>query len=136
MNFFKYKKYFFTNISVIWSFVVLYFIVAYNRTSYPPPNPNDAIALGGKEFFLMGISIFILFWVYIFTILEILIRKTFIKRFFPNLKFNLKIKIPTIIINIYNIIFFTGFILNIFFVVICIIFSIPEFLIHLFHSFC
>lgn len=76
----------------------------------PPPAPNDAIAIGGGEFFIMVLSIMILLWVFAFTILEILLRKYVIEKKFPNLKLNIKIKIPKIIVAIYNVIFSIGFI--------------------------
>lgn len=73
--------------------------------------PNDAIAISaGGEFFIMVLSIMILLWVFAFTILEILLRKYVIEKKFPNLKLNIKIKIPKIIVAIYNVIFSIGFI--------------------------
>ena len=110
MNILEYKKYFFINESALWSLFVLYSIRVYSKTDYPPPAPNDAIAIGGGEFFIMVLSIMILLWVFAFTILEILLRKYVIEKKFPNLKLNIKIKIPKIIVAIYNVIFSIGFI--------------------------
>lgn len=111
MNFLEYKKYFFINVSALWSLFVLYSIIAYSKADKQPPVPNDAIAISaGGEFFIMVLSIMILLWVFAFTILEILLRKYVIEKKFPNLKLNIKIKIPKIIVAIYNVIFSIGFI--------------------------
>ena len=110
MNILEYKKYFFINVSALWRLFVLYSISDYRKTDYPPPAPNDAIAIGGGEFFIMVLSIMILLWVFAFTILEILLRKYVIEKKFPNFKLNIKIKIPKIIVAIYNVIFSIGFI--------------------------
>lgn len=111
MNILEYKKYFFINVSALWSLFVLYSIIAYSKADKQPPVPNDAIAISaGGEFFIMVLSIMILLWVFAFTILEILLRKYVIEKKFPNLKLNIKIKIPKIIVAIYNVIFSIGFI--------------------------
>ncbi len=109
MNFLEYKKYFFINVSALWSLIVVYSIIIYSKTDYPPPAPNDFIAIGGVEIFVMILSIIILLWLFVFTILEILIRKYLIEKKFPNFKLNLKIKIPKLIVAIYNVIFSIGF---------------------------
>ena len=111
MNILEYKKYFFINVSALWSLIVLYSIIAYSKADKQPPAPNDAIAISaGGEFFIMVLSIMILLWVFAFTILEILLRKYVIEKKFPNFKLNIKIKIPKIIVAIYNVIFSIGFI--------------------------
>lgn len=109
MNFLEYKKYFFINVSALWSLIVIYSIIVYSKTDYPPPAPNDVIAIGGVEIFVMILSIIILLWLFVFTILEFLIRKYLIEKNFPNLKLNIKIKIPKFIVAIYNVIFSIGF---------------------------
>ena len=121
MNFLKYRKYFFINVSALWSLIVIYTMIIYGRTDYPPPAPNDVIAIGSGEFFNMALSIIILLWLFAFTILEILIRKYLIEKKFPNFKLNLKIKIPKLIVAIYNVIFSIGFISASFFFFIALI---------------
>lgn len=121
MNFLEYKKYFFINVSALWSLIVVYSIIIYSKTYYPPPAPNDFIAIGGVEIFVMILSIIILLWLFVFTILEILIRKYLIEKKFPNFKFNLKIKIPKLIVAIYNVIFSIGFLSASFFFFVAII---------------
>lgn len=124
MNFLEYRKYFFINISALWSFIVIYSIIVYSKTDYPPPAPNDVIAIGGVEIFVMILSIIILLWLFAFTILEFLIRKYLIEKKFPNLKLNIKIKIPKFIVAIYNVIFYIGFITAVFMFFIAVIFLI------------
>jgi len=121
MNFLEYKKYFFINVSALWSLIVIYSIIVYSKTDYPPPAPNDVIAIGGVEIFVMILSIIILLWLFVFTILEILIRKYLIEKKFPNFKLNLKIKIPKLIVAIYNVIFSIGFLSASFFFFVAII---------------
>ena len=122
MNFFEYRKYFFINISALWSLVTLYFVIAYNKIDCPPPAPNEFISCGFSEFINMALSIIILLWLFVFTILEILLRKYVIEKKFPNFKLNLKIKIPKLIVAIYNVIFSIGFLLASFLFIIAIIF--------------
>ena len=124
MNFRKYRKYFFINVSALWSFIVIYSILIYNRTDCPPPLPNEFISCGFSEFITMALCIIILFWLFVFTILEILIRKYLIEKKFPNFKLNLKIKMPKFIVAIYNVIFSIGFLLAsfLFFVAIVLLF--------------
>lgn len=110
MKLFEYKKYFFINISALWSLVTLYLIIVYNKTDCPPPAPNEFISCGFGEFMTMILGIIILLWLFAFTILEILIRKYLIEKKFPDFKLNLKIKIPKFVEIIYNIIFSIGFI--------------------------
>ena len=121
MNFLEYKKYFFINLSALWSFIVIYSMLIYNRTDCPPPLPNEFISCGFSEFITMALCIIILFWLFVFTILEILIRKYLIEKKFPNFKLNLKIKIPKLIVAIYNVIFFIGFLSASFFFFVAII---------------
>ncbi|MBR1908630.1 hypothetical protein IJ818_06815 [bacterium] len=123
MNFRKYRKYFFINLSALWSFIVIYSIIVYSNTDYPPPAPNDVIAIGGGEFFIMALCIIILLWLFGFTILEILIRKYLIEKKFPNFKLNLKIKMPKFIVAIYNVIFSIGFLLASFLFFVAIVLS-------------
>lgn len=70
---------------------------------------------------LMVMAIILLVFLYLITILEILIRKYVIERKFPNLKLNIKIKIPKFVVAIYNVIFFVGFIPS------CMVFTIVLF---------
>ena len=123
MNFRKYRKYFFINVSALWSFIVIYSILIYNRTDCPPPLPNEFISCGFSEFITMALCIIILFWLFVFTILEILIRKYLIEKKFPNFKLNLKIKMPKFIVAIYNVIFSIGFLLASFLFFVAIVLS-------------
>ena len=109
MNFLVYKKYFFINLSALWSFIVIYSMIVYSNTDCLPPAPNEFISCGFSEFIDMALSIIILLWLFVFTILEIVIRKYLIEKRFPNLKLDLKIKIPKFIAAIYNLIFSIGF---------------------------
>lgn len=109
MKILDFRKYFFANISALWSMVVIYSIIANSNTHYPPPGPNDAIASGGIEFFVMCYCIIIFLCLLILTFLEICIRKYIIEKKFPGFKLNIKTTIPKIFINIYNIIFSIGF---------------------------
>lgn len=124
MNLLEYKKYFFINIVALWSIVVLYSIIVYNNTDCPPPAPNEFISCGFSEFIAMALCIIILLWLFAFTVLEFLIRKYLIEKKFPNLKLNIKIKIPKFIVVIYNVIFSIGFITASFMFFITIIFLI------------
>ena len=109
MKFLDFRKYFFANISALWFYVLVRVIINYKTTNYPPPSHNDVLALGSVDFAMillagLGLGCFV-----IATILEILIRKHFIEKKFPNLKFNINIKVPKFIIAIYNVIFSIGF---------------------------
>ena len=110
MNFLKYRKYFFANISVIWFYFSIFLYMIFKNTNFEPyshnvfPSAKDICAIYVMFSFLI-ILVFI-----IFTILEILIRKYLIEKKFSNFKLNIKIKIPKFIEIIYNIIFSIGFI--------------------------
>lgn len=121
MRIFELRKYFFANMSALSFYILIFFVINYAKNDYPPPGPNDFLAPGFGEFMLMVMAIILLVFLYLITILEILIRKYIIERKFPNLKLNIKIKIPKFVVAIYNVIFFVGFIPS------CMVFAIVLF---------
>ena len=124
MNFLKYRKYFFANISALWFYFCVFLYIVFKNTTFEPYSHN--VFPSAKDIYAMYI-IFCFLTIIVFvllTILEILIRKYIIEKKFPNLKLNLKIKIPKPIVAIYNIIFSIGFLSAsfLFFVAIIILF--------------
>lgn len=131
MNILKYKKYFFINITSLWSLFFICTIIAYAiaKAVYPPRAPDDFLSPSSLEFAIMLLSGMILFWLYVFTIVEIVIRKYVIKKIFPKFKLTINIKLPKLIINIYNIIFSIGFLsasVFLFLFVVLLLFSILD----------
>lgn len=108
MKFLELRKFLFANISAFWCYILVFFVINYAKTNYPPPNHNDVLALGAVDFALILISLLILMCFIVITIFEILARKYIIEKKFPNFKLNIKINIPRVFIIIYNIIFLIG----------------------------
>ncbi len=111
MKIWDFRKYFFANISALWCYILIYFLINYVKTDYPQPTHNDVLALGSVDIALILLALLILMCLISVTILEILIRKYIIEKKFPNFKLNIKIRIPKAIVSIYNVVFSIGFIL-------------------------
>lgn len=109
MKFFNLKKYFFANISALWFYCCVFLYIVFKNTDFELyshsvfPSAKDICAIYIIFCFLI-IIVFVLL-----TILEILIRKYIIEKKFPNFKLNLKIKMPKLVVAIYNVIFSIGF---------------------------
>lgn len=127
MKFFKLilnlRKYLFTNITAVWFYCFLIFIIEVAKFFMVKDNPMlydvlmGALILTYLLFLLLG-SLLLL------AIVEILLRKFVIEKYFPNLKLNIKFKIPKFIIYIYNFIFSVSFILSNVLFILAIIFVI------------
>ena len=135
MNFLKYRKYFFANISALWFYFCVFLYIVFKNTTFEPyshnvfPSPKDIYAI--YIIFCFSTIIFLV----LLTIFEILIRKYIVGKRFPTLKLNLKIKIPKLIVAIYNIIFSIGFLSAIFFFFIALILLFIAIIMHIFNFF-
>ena len=110
MNFLEFRKYFFANISSLWFYFCVFLYVVFKNTEFEPfshtvfPSAKDICAVYIILSFLVVPILISL------TIVEALLGKYVIEKKFPNFKLNIKIKIPKIIVAIYNVIFSIGFI--------------------------
>lgn len=121
MKFFDLKKYFFVNVSAILGYLPIFIELNYNLHTHKPIHSDDIISDAFAEGLLLGVIFSLITSIMFLTILEILIRKFVIEKFFPNLKFNLHINVPKFITIIYNIIFSIGFIFSSLIFIYCII---------------
>ena len=94
MKFFDFRKYFFSYLYIIFCFVFYFLYWTYVQANYPPPKENEIISDGTFHFIAVG---------YFFTfylcstgllVLEMLLRKFVVEKYFPNLKFPIKISLP------------------------------------------
>mgnify|MGYP006873008873 CR=1 FL=1 len=109
MKFLNLRKYIFTNLIAIW----FYYFVIITTFTWIVLHDKGTTAPNTVIFFytlIMIISFLVLGVFFILSFLEYLIRKYLIEKKFPNFKLNIKIKIPKLIIAIYNVIFSIGFI--------------------------
>lgn len=106
-----FRKYFFSYTTIVMAIVFYGLLVVYHNAHFPPGDPEDFIHPGTGLFIIIGY--WFLFYLYScgFLILEILIRKFIINRFFPNLKFPIQLNIPKVITRIYTVIFGVLFVL-------------------------
>ena len=127
MKFFKLilnlRKYLFTNIIAVWLY---YFLHQIYRFVKPVLIDNEPVYTDLIMVYVLVIACyFLLLGCFILlAIVEILLRKFVIKKHFPNLKLNIKFKIPKFIIYIYNLIFSVSFILSNVLFILAIIFVI------------
>ncbi len=103
MKFLQIRKYFFLNLAaaisvLFWRSIYICFV-----TDYPPEFVDFA------KIFLWAI---VVLFFYGFAIIEILIRKFVINKYF-HFKFNFPIKLPKFLDILYYILFFTGLLLSI-----------------------
>lgn len=110
MKFPDLRKHFFANLSMIWFYFCVFLCIKFENTEFEPyshnvfPSAKDICAVNILLCFLRVI-VFVLL-----TVLELLIRKFIVEKKFPNFKLNIKIKLPKVIVFIYNVIFSIGFI--------------------------
>lgn len=109
MNFLDFRKYFFANISSLWFYFCVFLYIVFRNTEFEPFSHN--VFPSAKDIF--GAHLIICFSIVpiliALTIVEALLRKYVIEKNFPYFKLNIKIKIPRIIVAIYNVIFSVGF---------------------------
>ena len=111
MKFPNLKKYFFSHIAVLLTYVCLYLIIKLVNTKFPEAKPDDLLPpYTSQSLFILLIAAFITLAILI-TIVEILFRKFVIEKYFPNFKLKFEFKIPKFICVIHSIIFYFGFFL-------------------------
>ena len=127
MKFFKLilnlRKYLFTNIIAVWFYCFLVFIIEVAKVFRVKDSPMLYDVLMGV-LILTYLFLLLLGSLLLLAIVEILLRKFVIEKHFPNLKLNIKFKIPKFIIYIYNFIFSVSFILSNVLFILAIIFVI------------
>ena len=127
MKFFKLilnlRKYLFTNIIAVWLY---YFVYQIYRLVKPVLIDNEPVYtdLLFVDVLVVCFCFFLLGCFILLAIVEILLRKFVIEKHFPNLKLNIKFKIPKFIMYIYNFIFSVSFILSNVLFILAIIFVI------------
>ena len=109
MKFLNLRKYFFANIAVLWSYYSIVMVFLFFKDVYHKIDPEVSGNVAIFVFWLIMTGALILISIFIFMLLEILLRKFVIEKFFPNFKIKFKFKIPKIIVIIYNVIFSIGF---------------------------
>lgn len=116
MIIFNLRKYFFANVTAFIGYIPIITAIVYNMYPHEPFNPNNFI----NDDFIIAVSIVlsaeVVVYTFALTLLEILVRKFFIEKKFPDFKFNLKLNIPkylNIILNvIYTVLFYFGIIIS------------------------
>ena len=104
------KKYISANIAALWSYYVAYLIIAFMRI---PEVYNHNVGITYKDVFsaIVFIAVLKLIVMLLLIVPEFLIRKYVSPKIFLNFKYNIKIKIPDIIISAYAEIFWLGIII-------------------------
>ena len=111
MKFPNFKKYFFSYISIILSFIYYYF-ECYSYFSVFPEGDNVPICQTREYYFLLAFLFLILsFFSILLLVLEIVVHKYIIEKYFPKLKISLRFKFPEIVCRVYSFIFAVLFIL-------------------------
>ena len=111
MRFPNFKKYFFSYIIIILSFIYYYF-ECYSYFSVFPEGEDVPIGQTREYYFLIAfLWLIISFFSIILLCLEIIIRKYIVEKYFPKLKIPLKFKIPEIVSRVYSFIFAVLFII-------------------------
>jgi len=111
MRFSNFKKYFFSYIIIILSFIYYYF-ECYSYFSVFPEGEDVPIGQTREYYFLIAfLWLIISFFSIILLCLEIIIRKYIVEKYFPKLKIPLKFKIPEIVSRVYSFIFAVLFII-------------------------
>ena len=103
------RKYFFANITVLWTYYFIVMVALYFKNLCHKIDSEVSGIVAIFVFWVIIISALVLICIFIFMVFEILIRKFIIEKNFPNFKINFKFKIPKVIVAIYNIIFSIGF---------------------------
>ena len=109
------RKYIFFNLASLCSYICLYWLIYMGTTKYPPcGGHNDAICPKDIDIAFLILIGLLLVCLFLLGFVEILIRKLIKKfivgKYFYDFKLNINIKIPKIIVVLYNILFFTGFV--------------------------
>ena len=111
MKFPNFKKYFFSYTTIILSYYYFYLEWKYNHTNFPQTEPDTFFQPEGMFSFFVLIIFLCSFFSILLLLLEILVRKYIIKKYFPKLKISLKLKIPEIVSRVYSFIFAVLFII-------------------------
>ena len=111
MKFPNFKKYFFSYVTIFFSFLFYYIGYKFINTEFPVVEDDSFFQPEGMYFFLVAISCIASFFSILLLGLEILIRKYIIEKYFPKLKISLNFKFPEIVSRVYSFIFAVLFIL-------------------------
>ena len=111
MKFPNFKKYFFSYVTIILSSLYYLFEWKYWHTYFPPTEDDIFFQPQGMySFFVLIIYLCSIFSIGLLLI-EILVHKYIIEKYFPKLKIPLKFKIPEIVSRVYSFIFAVLFII-------------------------
>ena len=125
MKFLNFKKYIFSYITIIISFGLYYLLVIFQNRHYPSATKDEFLAPGTGLAIIIGYYFVLYLISCVLLILELLIRKFIIEKYFPKLKISINFSFPKVILKIYTIIFYTLFLFAILpFILTCIAFII------------
>jgi len=106
------RKYIFANITAFIGYIPICIIVDYNSRPHQPIQRGDLVSDAYFTGVLIGICIQTVLFTMVLTLIEILIRKFFIEKKFPDFKINIKFNLPKYLYNIlntvYTILFYFG----------------------------
>ena len=112
MKFLDLRKYIFANITAIVGYIPIIVTIIYNLYPHEPFNPDNLINEDIIIVFAITVCMQIVLFTFILILLEIIIRKFFIEKKFPNFKINIKLNLPkylSIALNIiYTVLFYFG----------------------------
>lgn len=111
MKFFDFRKYFFSYLYILFCLIFYYFYWTYQQANYPPAKENEFFSDGFGHFAIYMTALLINLWCAGLLVVEMLIRKFVIEKYFPNLKFPLKISLPQKLNLFLSVIFYVLFLL-------------------------
>ena len=94
MKIFDFRKYFFSYLYIIFSILFIYENWAYAVADLPIPLDDPVIPPGLEYRFFIFIYGLAYIASLIFLVIEMLLRKFVVEKYFPNLKFPIKISLP------------------------------------------
>jgi len=114
MKFLDLRKYIFANITAIVGYIPIIVTIIYNMYPHEPFNPDNLINEDIIIVFAITVCMQIVLFTFILILLEIIIRKFFIEKKFPNFKINIKLNLPKYLSTALNIIYTVLFYFGIF----------------------
>jgi len=109
MKMFNLKKYFFSYIYIFLAFLFYYLAWRFLNLDLPPANHDDVLPEGFSEGLIVGYTFLIYLYIAGALVIEILIRKFIVEKYFPNLKFSINISLPEALDKLSSVIFYVLF---------------------------
>ncbi len=125
MKFLDFSRYIFSYITIIISLGLYYLLLIFHNEHYPSVSENEFLAPGTGLAIIIGYYIILYLISCVLLILELLIRKFIIEKYFPKLKISINFSFPKVILKTYKIIFYVLFFFSIIpFILTCIAFIV------------